>query len=44
MAMINNKVETDSSAGDVTDLIKSLVEKEISDFLAGEVRWCWLVS
>ena len=37
MAMIN-EVETDSSAGDVSDLIKELVDKEISEFVSEGVR------
>ena len=33
VAMIN-EVETDPSAGDVSELIKGLVEKEIAEFVA----------
>ena len=33
-----NEVETDSSAGDVSDFIKELVDKEISEFVSEGVR------
>ena len=39
VAMIN-EVETDSSAGDVSDLINELVDKEISEFVASEGVRC----
>ena len=44
VAMIN-EVEVDATAGDVSDLIKALAEKEISDFVSGEgVRCVSLLS
>ena len=42
VAMINS-LETDSSVGDISDLIKDIVEKELSDFVASEVRCVGIV-
>jgi len=44
VAMID-EVEADAAAGDVSDLIKALAEKEISDFVNGDgVRYFGLLS
>jgi hypothetical protein len=42
VAMINS-VETDSSGGDVADLIDEIGDKELSDFVASEVRFVGIV-
>ena len=42
VAMINS-LETDSSVGDISDLIKDIVDKELSDFVASEVRCVGIV-
>jgi len=40
VAMIN-EVEADAAAGDVSELIKALAEKEISDFVNGDGVRCF---
>ena len=42
VAMINS-LEMDSSVGDISDLIKDIVDKELSDFVASEVRCVGIV-